>query len=270
MLQVRRAGTVTARIAMIQFDWDRPEIKAIFEDLDVPPNYGYFLLRAAPLGRCNPQLIGSAMAFFPPQMVAKIVERLWERAGPQETMEIGVRQMSVAAQAVLGDGDGVAELAELYDKVLARLDTSGRILSSAWRTVPWPDRPACQLLGAATTLREYRGDGHIAAVAASGVSPLQARILSAATAGVDPEAKAASFGWKEPQIDEAMAGLREMGVIDGAEATVSGRELWEDIEELTDRLAAPAWEPLGEDLTRLVALGEEVLEAGEVPAATGR
>ena len=60
---------------------------------------------------------------------------------------------------------------------LGELDFSGRVLASANATLPVPDSGFAALWQAATVLREHRGDGHFAALAAADIDGCEAVVL---------------------------------------------------------------------------------------------
>jgi len=106
---------------------------------------------------------------------------------------------------------------------------------------------------AITLLREFRGDGHIAAMTAEGLDGCEALITHGAAGDVAPNVLQSSRQWPDAEWDEAMQRLRKKGwVDDGGSFTALGRERRLCIEDRTDELALPAWEAIGEDAcTRL-------------------
>jgi hypothetical protein len=154
---------------------------------------------------------------------------------------------------------------------------SGRPLAAANRTL-WPViAPALGTGGlgeawqACTTLREHRGDGHVAALVAAGVGGLDAHLLAAGTKGIPPELLRENRGWNESDWAAAAAALAARGLLhtDGR-ATDAGRTLHAEVEDRTDRLAEPAFAELGDgaldDLHgALLACAADVVASGLVP-----
>lgn len=260
METIRHLGRRMYKIGSVQFLWGNPHVAAIFDELGVPPPRGYFLLRAAPLGRPVPDLVGSAFAFFPPVMVSKIVSRLWEQAPPERVLEVAVPRLAEAARSVFDGVDGLEELTELVDEAAASAWTEGRALTTAWRGVEWPADPAPRLFGAATVLREHRGDGHIHALVEHGLSPLQAVLLTAARRERPLEEEARNRGWRDEELAVARSGLEAAGAITADAITDAGRELWERVEETTDRMAAQPWRVLGDRVEQVVRLADTLVE----------
>ncbi len=145
--------------------------------------------------------------------------------------------------------------ASLWPRIAAALGTGG--LGEAWQ--------AC------TTLREHRGDGHVAALVALGVGGLDAHLLAAGTKGVPAEVLRDNRGWSDEHWDAGLAALAARGLLhaDGR-ATDAGRTLHGEVEERTDRLAGPAYAALSdgalEDLHgALAACAADVAASGLVP-----
>jgi hypothetical protein len=124
--------------------------------------------------------------------------------------------------------------------------TNGRVLYAAWRALPLPTGPVTRLWHCATMLREHRGDGHVAALLAAGISGAEAHVLSALAQGIHPPE---SFGrlhhLPKELLAEVMHGLRERGLVDpDGWFTDAGRVAKQRIEDLTDELAAPPYDAL--------------------------
>ena len=80
---------------------------------------------------------------------------------------------------------------------------------------------------AATLLREHRGDGHLAALTAAGLTGIEALITHTATgAGFVPEFAMVSRGWTRDDWDAGVAGLAQRGLLaadDVGHERLSGR-----------------------------------------------
>jgi hypothetical protein len=136
-------------------------------------------------------------------------------------------------------------------------------LFAANRALGLPDDPVAALWQVCTTLREHRGDGHVAALTAAGLDGIEAHVLIALERGSDPEDLQVTRGWTAGDWIDAVERCRSRGLVDHA-GTLSalGRALREDVEATTDRLAMAAWEDRSEaDLDRLVATLTPAAEA---------
>jgi helix-turn-helix protein len=132
----------------------------------------------------------------------------------------------------------------------------GRTLYAGLRSLPVPADPVARLWHAATLLREYRGDGHIAALVAAGIGGTECHVLAALSEGVPAEKFGRVHHLPTAQLAAVVDGMRARGLIDDATGWLSaaGRETKERIESLTDELDAPAYSSLRpHELTQLIA-----------------
>ncbi|MFF7272117.1 SCO6745 family protein [Streptomyces cyaneofuscatus] len=227
----------------------------------------YFAWRAAPLGAAGTEEVVRAFHSFAPAAVARYVPASWETAPPEAVLAARLRAVDRAYRALFGDrrveGTGFAEAAALARRA-AEAVTPGVLggLGPANSALPWPDAPHLTLWHAATVLREHRGDGHIAALGAAGLDPVESLVSFAAVGAARPEVFA-SRGWGEEEWGAARRRLQERGLLaaDGT-ATGAGRELRAKVELRTDEEAAAPWRALGEEgRVRLAELlGEPWLE----------
>jgi hypothetical protein len=98
---------------------------------------------------------------------------------------------------------------------------------------------------AINVLREHRGDGHIAALQVAGLDPCEA-LVSFAAIGAAPAEVFASRGWSAADWEAARDRLAACGWVDAAgQATERGREVRDEVEWRTDRLADAPWQALG-------------------------
>jgi hypothetical protein len=253
-IPTRDAARVANRIALLQFRWEQPRIAAIFSEVGLTHANGYFPLRLAPLGPV-PAAVGQAlMPFFPNGLVARMVERSREQVSTEQLWEAGRRGLTEAADEAFGSLPGVEELAELLEEAVVGADLDGRPLAAAWSAVDW-DTPAARLFGAATVLREHRGEGHWMAVRTSGLAGDEMHVLARIAAGHG--ADGIGHGYRPEQIEAIGERLHTRGLLEGWEPSSQALTLLEDIETATDRLDAPPWLHLGATGTeRVVELDE--------------
>jgi len=125
---------------------------------------------------------------------------------------------------------------------------------------------------AISLLREHRGDGHIAALLASGLSGIEALLTHTATGrGFTAAAAQQTRGWSAQEWAAAEERLRARDVLcaDGT-LTASGDALRAEVEAATDRMALAPWVALGDaGSARLSEIGKmlsrTVLAAGAIP-----
>src|SRR5260370_27076638 len=100
----------------------------------------------------------------------------WCRVSPQACLA-GRGEVSAQALGAAGvDPAACGAVAELLAPAAAVADATGRPLFAANAAVPVPGDPVAALWQVATTMREHRGDGHVAALVAAGVSGIQAHL----------------------------------------------------------------------------------------------
>ena len=221
-----------------------PESRAVTDALGCKGGWmGYFGQRAAPLGAASPEVVTAAFYTFHPRMVARALPDAWDVAGPARFLEARLEGVDRALRRMLESLD-VAEAAELAGRAAEAAPTAGRVLAAANQALPVPDEPHLALWQACTTLRESRGDGHIAALVAADLGPCETLVLFSADKNLDPAYMRAARGWSEEEWREAEAVLTERGLLDG-DLTPAGRALREDVERRTDEAATRPWDVLG-------------------------
>ncbi|MBV8933326.1 MAG: hypothetical protein JOZ47_10955 [Kutzneria sp.] len=218
-----------------------------------PGRMGYFASRSAPMGAVGPSVVTATFYNFSPDLIARHIPRAWTLASPDDISAARLAAADAALRRLLGDEViGSPELADAAE--LARVATEvctaqGRALFAGHADLAWPLEPHLVLWHAATLLREYRGDGHIAALQHADLSGLQALIAHTATGqGFLPEVAKSFRGWSDEQWAAGQEYLRDRGLLDEAGAlTPTGAAFRAEIEEHTDRLDRAPWTHLGAD-----------------------
>lgn len=254
-----------------------PEVGEELSELGIThPRAQYFAQRSAAMGAVGPGVVAATYYNFNPGLIARFVPAVWASAAPATVLNGRLRAADRALRRLLGD----AATSRECDRAgyLARRATEActpedRVLYAAHADLPWPeDQPHLVLFHAVTLLREYRGDAHLHALLAAGVSGLEALILHTATGrGFLPEVAQATRGWSPEQWGEASAGLRSRGLIDGEGGlTAEGTAFRDAIEAETTRLSTAPIASLGDDVAELSELGagltKIVLGNGAFPA----
>lgn len=253
---VREACRAVSALAYLQFEISNPHIQALYDDVGLVAGRGYFVVRAAPLGRAAPAVVAESFAYFPPPLVGKVVTRAWEATTPEAVVEATIRRLTDLATERWGERPEVTALVDVIAEPILSVDLSGRTLAAAWRGIDWPaEPPASRLFWLATLVREYRGDGHVLAHQADGRTALQGYLLAKAADGGNPRAIAESRSWRDPELAEALNGLERTGLLSGGAITAAGRAAWEAAESTTDGLTR-IFDPIRADLARVVDLAE--------------
>ena len=211
---------------------------------------GYFALRAAPLGPVGAAVVTATFYNFAPGFVARAVPEVWDVVPPATALDVRLAGVDRAVRRVLGDdwlrSPEAAEAAELVTAAAATASASGRPLAAANAALPTPDEPHLALWQALSTLREYRGDGHNAALLQREVSGVQAHVLAAAAGRSSREWLMRARGWDDAAWDGAVAALTERGWLEDGELSAEGLAITAAVEADTDRLALGPWRALGD------------------------
>src|SRR4029453_14163742 len=100
--------------------------------------------------------------------------------------------------------------------------------------------PVLALWHGATLSREFRADGHVAALLGDGVGGLEAHVLAAAGGHLPGSFLREYRGWSEEEWAEAAAHLRERGWLEAdGTMTEAGHTARDARERRTDELATP-------------------------------
>ena len=214
------------------------------------------------------------VASFHPALVRRAMDGLWERTTPQRLLDARLTAVDVSLRRAFGDdllgstelADGAALLRRAAE--VACEQPEGRPLFAGHARLPWPDEPHLVLWHAQTLLREFRGDGHIAALVTEGLAGLDALVSHAASGDVPAAALQATRAWSDDEWAAGIASMADRGLVhDDGSFTDAGREQRDRIEATTDRLAVAPYAALGTDgCARLRAIGKvlstRVVEAG--------
>jgi len=237
-----------------------PHAAAAYAQLGIEGRDGYFASRAAPLGPVSAEVVIATFYNFHPPLVRHAIPSAWAKASPARILEARLAAADAALKEIMGDaiaGDEVVEAAVLAERAARACSLEGRPLFAAHAQLPWPDPPHLALWHAITLLREFRGDGHIAALVTANLDPCEALITHAGAndAGVSPNALQRSRAWPEADWEAAKQRLVARWLFDGERLTNEGAALRARVEQQTDEAAMAPWGALSTDeATRLRAL----------------
>ena len=232
---------------------------------------GYFACRARPMGPVGPGVVETTFFNFHPDRVRRAIPDVWTIIEPADLLGVRSDAAAAALRRLIGD-DAVVRLAQgclpLLHEAIGEATAAGRPLFATNRDVGLPDDPAAALWQAATTLREHRGDGHVALLTAVGLDGCEVHVLFAASEGAPADLYQQSRGWSEDDWQAATERLaaRDLLAPDGTLAN-RGRALREHIEQRTDELAIEPYLGLGDD--RVQQLLRVLGPAAEAVAASG-
>jgi Helix-turn-helix family len=232
-----------------------PEARSAYEKAGLRGFWrGYFAGRAAPLGAAGPAVVAASFFNFAPAFVARAIPGVWELITPEEALRVRLAGATSALGRLLDGREAeAAAAASLLWRAIGELDFSGRVLASADVALPVPGDGLAGLWQAATVLREHRGDGHFAALAAADIDGCEAVVLRC---GLDlrREDMQPVRGWTDEAWDGALSRLAARGWV-GADGTLTsaGREAHAAVEHATDRAASRPWARLGPEATAEIA-----------------
>lgn len=270
---VRRAWQVSEPVhGMVYF---APETRAATDALGVRGGWmSYFGCRISPLGAVSAATVTAVLYNLAPAMVAKSVPAIWTYASPDQLVTARLTAVDAALRRILGpriDSPELHRAAHLATIAATAVNTAGRPLAAGNAAIPLPNEPHLALWQALTTIREHRGDGHIAVLTTTEVSPCEAHVLADLTGRAPEQTSKRMHWWTDEDWDAAVERLCARGwLASRGVLTAAGARARERIEADTDRLAAPAYRALGpdrvEELIRCVRpLADIVMDIGAVP-----
>jgi hypothetical protein len=232
-----------------------PQARSAFEQAGLRGFWrGYFAGRAAPLGCTNAAVVTASFFNFAPAFVARAVPAVWDLITVADALQVRTEGAVAALRGLLaGRQAEVTGAADLLWQAIGELDFAGRVLAAGNAAAGVPDDDWARLWLAATVLREHRGDGHFAALAAADIDGCEAVALRCLI-DLRREDLQPVRGWTDEEWDAALARLGGRGWI-GADGqlTGAGRTAHAAVEDATDRAASRAWERLGPDTTAEIA-----------------
>lgn len=236
---------------------------------------GYFAQRSAPLGAVPPEVVEALFFNFSAEHVRASLPAAWDFAAPAAALEARLTGSVAALRRILGeeaDPDDIARVADLLGRAVAETSRAGHALFAANAALPTPEDPLGALWQATTSLREHRGDGHIAVLVAEGLTGSQAHVLQSLTSTIPRETFRYARKLEDDAWADALGALHDSGLVDDAgRITDAGTRLKAHIEARTDALAGTAYASLSPDdvsevLTLTQPWARAVVASGEIPA----
>jgi hypothetical protein len=233
-----------------------PQATEEYAALGVTGRAGYFASRSAAMGAVSAEVVTATFFNFCPSLVASAIPAVWDTASPAELLSARLRGVDRSLRTLLGDAISSAEMrsaAEVARQAALACPLDGRPLYAGHAGLAWPssDQPHLVLWHALTLLREYRGDGHIAALVMADLTGIEALISHAAKADglLPPDILQQTRGWPDDDWQAARSRLQARGWLDDAgRLTAEGDAGRERVEQTTDERAMTPWLALGEEL----------------------
>jgi hypothetical protein len=227
---------------------------------------GYVASRSAALGTPPPEVVVALFHGFAPRLIHRAIPDAWSMASRDEVLATRIDLARDALTPGLAGSD-VERLATEVTAIWTSLDFAGKGLAAAHASLPVPDDPVGRLWHAATILREYRGDCHVAILTAAGLDGAAANALAVADGRVPPRQREMR-GWTEDEWAAAYERLHSRDWTDESLAiTDSGRAARAQIEDATDRVSAQSFDK--EAQARTITLEDALVSAARAIEASG-
>ncbi len=244
-----------------------PDVNDAFEALGFGPGVsatgcltiaepsGYYCSRAACMGQVPGQVVVAAFGVFSPELIVPAVERGWSIAGASEVLAAREHGATASLARILGDQPALPTATEVLQRAAAAGSASGRFLYAGLRSLEIPAHPWGAFWRAVDTIREHRGDSHIAAWISTGLDAVEIGLLTELYYGMPSKRYHSSRGWSAADLDAGLGRLEGRGLVSlqPLALTESGRQLRESIEVATDVQQRPILDAIGADFEQLVA-----------------
>ena len=244
-----------------------PDTKDRYEAIGLKGYWmGYMASRSAAVGTPAPDLVVALFQGFAPRMVARALPDAWSMATRDDVLSTRYDLARDALAPALADVEP-ARLAKELSAITRGIDFAGKPLAAAHHSLPEPDDDAGRVWHAATVLREYRGDCHIAVLTSAGLDGAAANALAVA-AGLAGDQQRNLRGWTEDEWAAAVGRLATRGWV-GPDGTITetGRSARQQIEDATDRVCAAGMDR--EATGRMITIEEPLLALARAVEASG-
>jgi hypothetical protein len=223
-----------------------PDVRERFEAIGLKGWWmAYFAHRSAALGTPDPTLVTALFHGFAPRLVERALPDAWSMADRDEILTTRLQLARDRLTTVIAgpDADSATDnLARSLELIVSALDYAGRPLAAAHSSVPRPEDAIGRLWWAATVLREYRGDSHVAILVAAGLDGAAANALAVAD-GRAPGTQQQARGWNDDEWMAAYENLRRRAWTDEyGSITDSGKAARAQIEDATDRVSSACFD----------------------------
>ncbi len=257
------------------YSYFAPETRATYtEKLGLHPWAAYFAGRSAPMGAVGAEVVTAVFYGFSPTLVARSVPAVWEVITPAEAVADRLHGVDRALHRILESAIDTPEIVEARDlarKAVGGCVFAGRPLAAATAAIPAPEPAHLDLWQQLTILREYRGDGHVAALVGAGVGPIESLLTSDGFSDFPVASYRRLRGWSEEEWSAGVERAVERGWItpDPIALTEAGLALRAEIEAATDASMTGPMTALGEEgAVRLIELvkplSRKIVESGGI------
>jgi hypothetical protein len=244
-----------------------PDAKQRYEAIGLKGYWmGYVASRSAALGTPPPEVVIALFHGFAPRLIERALPDAWSMADRGDILAARLDLARDALTPGLADAD-VPRIGKELQTIIRTLDFAGKGLAAAHLSLPAPDDDLGRLWHAATVLREFRGDCHVAILTAAGLDGAAANALAVADGRVAPKQRERR-GWTEDEWADAYERLRRRAWTDEfGTITDSGRAARAQIEDATDRVSASSFDE--EAQARTITLDDALVSAARAIEASG-
>ncbi len=261
-----------------------PEAHAAYAELGFNPSPGatrhgvalpdgpaYFASRGSLLGQVSGEVVAAAFGVFNPAAVVPAVQWAWTKVDAATICAARTRGGVAQLERVLGPTpDGVDRATDLLALAVEPLRPEGKPLFAGLVGLGLPGDPLGDMWRLADTLREYRGDAHIAAWTSAGLDATEVGLLTELYWGIPLRSYIRTRAWSDDDLDNAEGRLLARGLLADGELTAAGRAVREQVEVATDAQCQVIVDTLGSDFDELLSIlgpwGLALRDASAYPA----
>jgi hypothetical protein len=243
-----------------------PEAHAAYAELGFNPSPGstrdgvalpdgpaYFASRGSLLGQVSGEVVAAAFGVFNPAVVVPAVAWAWTKVDAATICTARTRGGVAQLGRVLGPAPGgLARATDLLARAVEPLRPEGKPLFAGLRGLGLPGDALGDMWRLADTLREYRGDAHIAAWTSAELDATEVGLLTELYWRMPLRSYIRTRAWSDADLDDAEGRLVERGLLSDAALTPEGRALRERVEVSTDTQCQVIVETLGDDFDELL------------------
>jgi hypothetical protein len=245
-----------------------PEAHAAYAELGFNPSPGstrdgvalpdgpaYFASRGSLLGQVSGEVVAAAFGVFNPAVVVPAVQWAWTKVDAVTICAARTRGGVAQLERVLGSApDGISRATELLAQAVETLRPEGKPLFAGLRGLGLPGEPLADMWRLADTLREYRGDAHIAAWTSADLDATEVGLLTELYWRMPLRTYIRTRAWSDGDLDEAEDRLVARGLLADGALTPEGRALREQVEVTTDAQCEVIVDTLGAGFDDLLNL----------------
>jgi hypothetical protein len=243
-----------------------PEAHAAYAELGFNPSPGstrdgvalpdgpaYFASRGSLLGQVPGEVVAAAFGVFNPAVVVPAVTWAWTKVDAATICAARTTGGVAQLERVLGPAPGgLARATDLLARAVEPLRPEGKPLFAGLRGLGLPGDALGDMWRLADTLREYRGDAHIAAWTSAELDATEVGLLTELYWRMPLRSYIRTRAWSDADLDDAEGRLVERGLLSDAALTPEGRALRERVEVSTDTQCQVIVETLGDDFDELL------------------